>query len=585
MVSGPLSVVRFPLQAEPEMSRYRTLEDALVGEGHVSRQELDRVLAQRNDVRGGLGWHLVEAGLVSEEKLAQCFSRLYDLSRVDLSTTLIEPGFLDSFPLERMRRDLFLPLRREGDRLVVAVADPGNVLLRDDLAQWHGGPVDLVLVTRGTLLERLSRVDASQRILNALTEDFKLVEADSEEGVASLEGQTGDVSPTIRLVDTIVLTALEQRASDVHIEADENYVQVKYRIDGMLRPAMDPLDRRHQATIVSRIKIMAELDIAEHRVPQDGRFKLKVRGRSIDFRVSILPSNFGEAVVIRILDKEAITKELADLRLDILGISDTDLRRFRRHIHRPHGMVLVTGPTGSGKTTTLYAAISEIHTGQDKIITIEDPIEYQLREVVQIPVNEKKGLTFARGLRSILRHDPDKILVGEIRDTETAQIAVQSALTGHLVFTTVHANNVMDVIGRFLNMGLEPYHFLSSLNCILTQRLIRVLCRACRRPTRYPREALEELGLDPQQDAVRTFYEAVGCEECGGSGFRGRTAVAELVEMTDAIRALILNRRPSREIAGAARTGGTVLLREAALEKARAGVTTVAEINRVTFGE
>jgi type IV pilus assembly protein PilB len=585
MVSGPLSVVRFPLQAEPEMSRYRTLEDALVGEGHVSRQELDRVLAQRNDVRGGLGWHLVEAGLVSEEKLAQCFSRLYDLSRVDLSTTLIEPGFLDSFPLERMRRDLFLPLRREGDRLVVAVADPGNVLLRDDLAQWHGGPVDLVLVTRGTLLERLSRVDASQRILNALTEDFKLVEADSEEGVASLEGQTGDVSPTIRLVDTIVLTALEQRASDVHIEADENYVQVKYRIDGMLRPAMDPLDRRHQATIVSRIKIMAELDIAEHRVPQDGRFKLKVRGRSIDFRVSILPSNFGEAVVIRILDKEAITKELADLRLDILGISDTDLRRLRRHIHRPHGMVLVTGPTGSGKTTTLYAAISEIHTGQDKIITIEDPIEYQLREVVQIPVNEKKGLTFARGLRSILRHDPDKILVGEIRDSETAQIAVQSALTGHLVFTTVHANNVMDVIGRFLNMGLEPYHFLSSLNCILTQRLIRVLCRACRRPTRYPREALEELGLDPQQDAVRTFYESVGCEECGGSGFRGRTAVAELVEMTDPIRALILDRRPSREISGASRTGGTVLLREAALEKARAGVTTVAEINRVTFGE
>ncbi|MFI5340463.1 MAG: GspE/PulE family protein [Candidatus Methylomirabilales bacterium] len=426
---------------------------------------------------------------------------------------------------------------------------------------------------------------ASQRILNAVTEDFKLVEADSEEGTVSLEAAGGDTSPTIRLVDTMVLTALEQRASDVHIEADEKYVQVKYRIDGMLRPAMDPLDRRHQSTIVSRIKIMAELDIAEHRVPQDGRFKLKVRGRSIDFRVSILPSNFGEAVVIRILDKEAITKELADLRLDILGISENDLRRFRRHIHRPHGMILVTGPTGSGKTTTLYAAITEIHTGQDKIITIEDPIEYQLREVVQIPVNEKKGLTFARGLRSILRHDPDKILVGEIRDSETAQIAVQSALTGHLVFTTVHANNVMDVIGRFLNMGLEPYHFLSSLGCILTQRLVRVLCRSCRRPARYPREALEELGLDPKRDEAQTFYEAVGCEDCGGSGFRGRTAVAELMEITDPIRALILDRRPANEIAGAARTGGTVLLREAALEKARAGVTTVAEINRVTFGE
>ncbi len=567
------------------MTRYRTLEDALLGEGHISRPELDRTLAQRDGVRGGLGWHLVDAGLLSEEKLAQCLSRLYDLSLVDLGTTLIEPGVLDAFPLERMRRDLFLPLHREGNRLVVAVADPGNVLLRDDLAQWHGGPVDLVLVTRGALLDRLSRVDASQRILNAVTEDFKLVEADSEEGTVSLEAAGGDVSPTIRLVDTMLLTALEQRASDVHIEADEKYVQVKYRIDGMLRPAMDPLDRRHQSTIVSRIKIMAELDIAEHRVPQDGRFKLKVRGRSIDFRVSILPSNFGEAVVIRILDKEAITKELADLRLDILGISENDLRRFRRHIHRPHGMILVTGPTGSGKTTTLYAALTEIHTGEDKIITIEDPIEYQLREVVQIPVNEKKGLTFARGLRSILRHDPDKILVGEIRDSETAQIAVQSALTGHLVFTTVHANNVMDVIGRFLNMGLEPYHFLSSLNCILTQRLVRVLCRSCRRPASYPREALEELGLDPKEDEARTFHEAVGCEECGGSGFRGRTAVGELVEMTDVIRALILDRRPASEIAGAARSGGTVLLREAALEKARAGATTVAEINRVTFGE
>jgi type IV pilus assembly protein PilB len=290
-------------------------------------------------------------------------------------------------------------------------------------------------------------------------------------------------------------------------------------------------------------------------------------------------------VVIRILDKEAITKELADLKLEILGIAETDLRRLRRHIHRPHGMVLVTGPTGSGKTTTLYAAISEIHTGTDKIITIEDPIEYQLRDVVQIPVNEKKGLTFARGLRSILRHDPDKILVGEIRDPETAQIAVQSALTGHLVFTTVHANNVMDVLGRFLNMGLEPYHFLSSLNCILTQRLVRVLCRSCRRSTKYPPAMLAEWGLDPEGDAERSFFEVGGCDECQGSGFRGRSAIAELLEVTDTIRELILDRRPSSEIYAAAQAGGTVLLREAALSKARTGITTVAEINRVTFAE
>jgi type IV pilus assembly protein PilB len=567
------------------MARYRTLEEALVGEGLLSRPELDDALNGRNETRGGLGWHLVDAGVLTEEALTQALARFHELRTVDLAAEIVEPGVLDAFSVERMRRDLFIPLRREEGRLVVAVADPRNVLLRDDLVQWHGGPVDLVLAPRTAIQDRLSRVDASQRVLNALSEDFKLNEAEEDEGPVALGPTTEEASPTIRLVDTILLNALERRASDVHIEATERHVIVKYRVDGMLHAAMEPLDRRHQDTIVSRIKIMAELDIAEHRVPQDGRFKLKARGRSIDCRVSILPSNFGEAVVIRILDKEAITKELADLRLDILGINKDDLRRFRRHIHRPHGMVLVTGPTGSGKTTSLYAAISEIHTGYDKIITIEDPIEYQLHEVVQIPVNEKKGLTFARGLRSILRHDPDKILVGEIRDSETAQIAVQSALTGHLVFTTVHANNVMDVLGRFLNMGLEPYHFLSSLNCILTQRLVRVLCRACRRPVRYTREVLEESKLDPVLDASRTFFEPGGCDECHGSGFRGRTAVAELVEITDPIRALILDRRPASEISVAAQAGGTVLLRDAAMAKARAGITTLAETNRVTFAE
>ena len=567
------------------MATYRTLEEALVGEGHLTSAELELVLAQRNGVRGGLGWHLVEAGRLTEEALAQTFGRLHRLPAVDLASTPLETGILDAFPLERMRRDLFIPLRHEGDRLVVVVADPGNVVLKDDLAQWHGGPVDLLLAPRQAILDRLARVDASQRALNEVSEDFKLTEADEEDGALPVDPQSGDASPTIKLVDSILLNALERRASDVHIESSEKHVHVKFRVDGMLHPAMEPMDRRHQDMIVSRIKIMAELDIAEHRVPQDGRFKMRIRSRSIDFRVSILPSNFGEAVVIRILDKEAITKDLADLKLEILGITETDIRRLRRHIHRPHGMVLVTGPTGSGKTTTLYAAITEIHTGTDKIITIEDPIEYQLRDVVQIPVNEKKGLTFARGLRSILRHDPDKILVGEIRDPETAQIAVQSALTGHLVFTTVHANNVMDVLGRFLNMGLEPYHFLSSLNCILTQRLVRVLCRSCRRPAQYLPAELKEWGLDPERDAGQTFFEAVGCDECQGSGFRGRSAIAELLEVTDAVRELILNRRPSSEIYSAAKNGGTVLLRETALTKARTGVTTVTEINRVTFAE
>ncbi len=567
------------------MPVYRTLEDALVGEGLLSRTELEHAIAQRNGMRGGLSWWLVDAGRISEADLVKAFSHVYQLPIVDLNTTPVETGILDAFPVERMRTDLFVPLRHEDKTLVVAVADPGNILLKDDLAQWHDGPVDLVLATRQDISDRLTRVDTSQRVLNAISEDFKLTEGDEEASPAGATAEpVGDASPTIRLVDSIILNALERRASDVHVQSSERYVHVKFRVDGMLVPAMEPLDRRHQDTIVSRIKIMAELDIAEHRIPQDGRFKMRIRGRTIDFRVSILPSNFGEAVVIRILDKEAITKELAELRLELLGIGDADLKRLRRHIHRPHGMVLVTGPTGSGKTTTLYAAISEIHTGTDKIITIEDPIEYQLRDVVQIPVNEKKGLTFARGLRSILRHDPDKILVGEIRDAETAQIAVQSALTGHLVFTTVHANNVMDVLGRFLNMGLEPYHFLSSLNCILTQRLVRVLCGACRRPVRYPPDTLKDLGLNPAE-AARTFYEPAGCDDCRGTGFRGRSAVAELVEINDTIRELILERRPAGEIYAAAEAGGTQRLRAVAMGKAFSGITSVAEMNRVSFAE
>ena len=564
------------------MTRYRNLEEALVGEGCCTKEQIVQAQTQRNGMRGGLAWSLVDAGLLTEEALLGVLSRFHGLPIMDATNVLVEDGILDTFALDRMRRDVFLPLRHDGDRTVVAVADPGNVFLRDDLAR-QAGQVELVLAPRSAILERLERVDASQRDLNAITEGFRLAEEDEDEtGHAEVAGD--EASPTIKLVDTILLNAMERHASDVHIEANEKYVLIKYRVDGMLMPAMEPLDRRHHDTIVSRIKIMAELDIAEHRVPQDGRFKLKQRGRSIDFRVSILPSAFGEAVVIRILDKEAITKELADLRLELLGIPEGDLRRLRRHIHRPHGMVLVTGPTGSGKTTTLYAAISEIHTGTDKIITIEDPIEYQLRDVVQIPVNEKKGLTFARGLRSILRHDPDKILVGEIRDPETAQIAVQSALTGHLVFTTVHANNVMDVLGRFLNMGLEPYHFLSSLNCILTQRLVRVLCLDCRRPVRPSAAELEESGLNPAEE-TGTFYEAVGCEACEGRGYRGRTALAELVEMTDPIRELILERRPASEIMAAARAAGTVPLRDAALLKLRAGVTTLPEANRVSFAE
>jgi type IV pilus assembly protein PilB len=328
---------------------------------------------------------------------------------------------------------------------------------------------------------------------------------------------------------------------------------------------------------------MSELDIAEKRVPQDGRFKLRLKGRTIDFRVSILPTVHGEDCVIRILDKESMSKEFKSLRLDILGFDDDTIKKVRKFIREPYGMVLVTGPTGSGKTTTLYACLAEIQSSEDKIVTIEDPVEYQLRGVTQIPVNEKKGLTFARGLRSILRHDPDKVMVGEIRDEETAQIAIQSALTGHLVFTTVHANNVVDVLGRFLNMNVDLYNFVSALNCVLAQRLVRKICVHCRRETKASVQLLEESGLDPAVYANFTFAEGDGCIECNGTGFHGRLAVSELLDLSDHIRELILARRPASEIKRAAKEEGMMFLRESALEKAFQGVTTLREINKVTF--
>ena len=360
---------------------------------------------------------------------------------------------------------------------------------------------------------------------------------------------------------------------------------VKYRIDGVLQQAMAPIAREHHSTILSRIKIMSELDIAERRVPQDGRFRVRYKGRLIDFRVSVMPTVHGENAVLRVLDKESMSEKFSKLTLDVVGFADDDLRRFRRYIREPYGMVLVTGPTGSGKTTSLYAALNEIKSEEDKIITIEDPVEYQIRGITQIPVNEKKGLTFARGLRSILRHDPDKILVGEIRDQETAQIAINSALTGHLVFTTVHANNVFDVLGRFLNMGVEPYNFISALNCILAQRLVRTICEHCVRSVRHDEEMLISSGMDLAEWRDFEFREGAGCIECGGTGYRGRTAIHELLDLTDPIREIILEKKPSSEVRKLAQKEGMQFLRESALDRVRRGLTTLKEINKVTFIE
>jgi len=513
----------------------------------------------------------------------------YRYDFIDLGQEHIDGNLFRSIPVELMFRHSFVPLAEQNGALEIAIADPSHLPELDEISLLLGKKIRIKVATLEQINGLLKKTDQSQRVLEEVTEGFVLDvihDEDSDENL-SIEKLTGDtdISPVIKLVDTTIFNALERRASDIHIETRSAEVAIKYRIDGVLHDAMPPISKDWHETILSRIKVMSELDIAERRVPQDGRFRVRYKGRQIDFRVSIMPTVHGEDAVLRVLDKESMSETFKNLSLSVVGFSEADEKRFGKYVREPYGMVLVTGPTGSGKTTTLYAALSEIKTDEDKIITIEDPVEYQLHGVTQIPVNEKKGLTFSRGLRSILRHDPDKIMVGEIRDPETAQIAIQSALTGHLVFTTVHANNVVDVLGRFLNMGVEAYNFVSALNCILAQRLVRIVCSHCKQSVRYSAELLEESRLDPAEWADFDFVEGEGCIECSGAGYRGRTAIHELLDMTDRIRELILDRRPSSEILRAARDEGMTTLRESAVDRVRAGVTTLKEINKVTFIE
>ena len=530
------------------------------------------------------------ADVTQEREQARKLAERYRCGFIDLAEQRIDPELFRTIPADLMFRYNFVPLVANNNTLVIAVADPGIVILSDELPLLLGKKLAYKVATARQIGDLLKRTEQSQRVLEQATEAFTLqVSKEDEEGEETISGDrlTRDttVSPVVRLVETIIFTALERRASDIHIEARDTEVAVKYRIDGVLQHAMQPIAKEWHSTVLSRIKVLSDLDIAERRVPQDGRFRVKYKGRYIDLRVSIMPANHGEDAVLRVLDKETLSEKFQSLSLDVVGFSAEETKRFRRYIREPYGMVLVTGPTGSGKTTTLYAAINEIKTDEDKIVTIEDPVEYQLRGITQIPVNEKKGLTFARGLRSILRHDPDKIMVGEIRDQETAQIAIQSALTGHLVFTTVHANNVTDVIGRFINMGVEPYNFVSALNCILAQRLVRLICNNCKRPKKYSVEELRESGIDPATSANFIFVEGAGCLECSGTGYHGRTAICELLDLSDHIREMIVSRRPTSEIKRSAIEEGMITLRESGLAKVRSGLTTLREINKVTFVE
>ena len=562
------------------------LDEILVRRGLISQDQAEDFRSQANGADRSFRGLLVEHNVVAEDALAEIVAEQYGLRYDPLKDFRVDPEFFKTIPVELMHRHLFVPVEENDGVLTIAVTDPQDLRTLDELELLIGREFRLVVSTRTAILESLNQSEGNSQVITRIQEEFRpvLIREDAHgDEVLSIEKIAKDLSPVVKLVDTMILSALQKRASDIHIEASERAVEIKYRIDGILYTAMEPLDIKFHAPLISRLKVMSELDIAERRIPQDGRFKLRLDKKKVDFRVSVLPSAFGESVVIRILEKEDIASGVRQLRLDGLGFNTEDLRRFRRAITEPYGMVLVTGPTGSGKTTTLYGAINEINNQEDKIITIEDPVEYQLKGIVQIPVNEKKGLTFARGLRSILRHDPDKIMVGEIRDAETAQIAIQSALTGHLVFSTVHANNAFDVIGRFVNMGIEPYNFVASLNCILAQRLVRAICPACKIPVAVDRAQCEESGLDYDQVKHLSFHQGKGCPECNGLGYRGRRAITEFLALTDRIKEMILDRKPASELRKEAIAGGMTSLREAGIEKVLHGETTLKEVNRVTF--
>jgi type II secretory ATPase GspE/PulE/Tfp pilus assembly ATPase PilB-like protein len=530
-----------------------------------------------------------DSALRSEEQETKRIAERYHVPYIDLASYPISRELVQVFPVDFLHRANFIPLEENENTAKIAIADPSDISTIDSVESFLGKNVEVYAASKWAIHEALRKSETALQVLKDATEEFVMQvvekEGGDEEEVISVEKLADQDGSIIKLVNSIIFTAVQKRASDVHIESREEGVIIKYRIDGVLGDAMEAIDKKFQLPIISRIKVMSDLDISERRIPQDGRFRLKIKDKTIDFRISIMPSIYGEDAVIRILDKEMITEALTELRLDLLGFSDDVLGKFNKYIVQPYGMVLVTGPTGSGKTTTLYAALTEIKSPEDKIITIEDPVEYQVEGITQIPINEKKGLTFARGLRSILRHDPDKIMVGEIRDPETAQIAIQSALTGHLVFTTVHANNVFDVIGRFLHMQVDPYSFISALNCILAQRLVRVLCESCRKPQTYGEEELMESGLDPKVYKNKTFYESQGCPECGFTGYRGRTAIAELLELSDEIREMILDKKPLSEVRKRAKLEGMVFLREVGMSKVMKGVTSLRELNKVTFVE
>jgi type IV pilus assembly protein PilB len=559
--------------------------------GFMTQEQLEFAISKKEISKERIGNICVREGLIDDEQLAMIIAAQYYHNYVELEGVK-DPEILNLIPSKFMVEYKCIPYEKSGNALVIAVAEPMEFMkVVDSLEVLIDMPISIVVASEKRIREILKKLEADQSVLETVSDDMRLLlvkESEKGEETLSAEKVSSEESPIVRLVDSTILDAINKKASDIHIESTDRGVIIRYRIDGMLHQATEPIAIQHQSPIISRIKVMSELDISEKRVPQDGRFKLKVRDRSVDFRVSIIPTIFGEDAVIRILDRESLMPESKGYQLSHMNLPERELIRLRKQIHAPYGMFLVTGPTGSGKTTTLYTAVSEVNKPNEKIITVEDPVEYQLKGIVQIQVNEKKGLTFAKGLRAILRHDPDKILVGEIRDSETAQIALQSALTGHLVFTTVHANSSFEVINRFIHMGIEPYNLVAALNCIVAQRLIRTLCQCKEAVSADKKEDyLRESGLPYEKYRGHDFFieKNMGCDMCKGSGFKGRRAIIEIIEMNDEMKEIFMAKMSITALKKKAKDAGTTFLREAALELVINGETSISEANRVTFVE
>ena len=560
---------------------HKSLSDILLESGKIDKDKLDKVLSTQSSSTEELGRRLVDLGLISEMVLLETLSEYLGIPFVSLKDLPPQAIMLENLSEKFMRQYKFAPLSLDDNVLTIALNDPYDVFAPDAVKMATGYEVIINLAREEEILDavgRLFNTDTTSmgRIIEDIgKDDVEDLAIDDEGDVDHLKDLASE-APVIRLVNLLITRAIELRASDIHLEPFEGDFKVRYRVDGVLHDEEAP-PKRLQAAVISRIKIMAKLNIAERRLPQDGRIKLRVLGKEIDFRVSTLPTMFGESVVLRILDRETVV-----LDLEKLGFPDYDLKKFRDLINRPYGIILVTGPTGSGKTTTLYAGLSEINSPEKKIITVEDPIEYQLGGVNQVQVKSGIGLSFANILRSILRQDPDIIMIGEIRDAETAEIAIHSALTGHLVFSTLHTNDAAGAVTRLLEMGMENYLISSSLIGIMAQRLVRVICPECKEPYTPEVGVLEELGISHDEVTKLDIFKGRGCKNCANTGFRGRKGIYELLMMNDDIRELILDKTPSNVIKEKGRSQGMKTLREAGWHKVKAGVSTVSEVLRVT---